>query len=293
MLIAGIDEAGRGPVIGPMVMAILACKPEDEESLKARGVKDSKLILPAKREELFKALQAQFEHEIIELSPEEIDSAVGSKNGDNLNKLEARTTALLIQRLSTRVPLQKVIIDSPAKDGAKYEAEVMASLKELMDKPPELQCEIKADLNYPVVGAASILAKVTRDMRMKMLSEEYGPVGSGYPADPITNQFLSRNWQEGHNFFRKSWATYKKLQDTVGQASLSDFGNKAEEHAGTIKKFDVLKEYGWDFVEPTNQYEVVRMKKGNNTIIRYTTGKQVVQGPDKPDVEKLLEQSGL
>ena len=278
-MIAGIDEAGRGPVFGSMVMAILAT--DDEDKLKRMGVQDSKELSPAKREQLFETLQ-EYEHEIIALSPAEIDAAVESPK-DNLNLLEARTTALLISRLAKRVPFEKVIVDSPAKNGSKYETIVRKTLSEIdPDLQVEIVCEIKADANYPVVGAASILAKVTRDRELAQLSEEHGPLGSGYPADPATQAFLHKHWRDGHSFFRKSWASFKN----AGQSSLTEFDDT--KHRKEIEEFEFLKDHGFVFQEPTNQYEVVRMKKGKTSVIKYTTGKVVVQGPEKEAVEKLL-----
>jgi len=283
-MIAGIDEAGRGPVIGPMVMAIVAT--EDEDALKRMGVRDSKDLAPEVRERLAEEI-LNLPHEIISLPPELIDAAVDGAS-DNLNKLEARTTALLISKILEKAPVEKVIVDSPTKDGKKYEAVVREALEKLTDKKVEIVCEIKADANYPVVGAASILAKTTRDAAVRKIQEEFD-VGSGYPADPKTIDFLGKHWQEGHDFFRKSWKSYKRLADASGQFSLEDFGSKTEEHAEVIQEFEVLKEHGFNFVEPTNQYEVVRMKSEKNTVIRYTTGKIVVQGSGREKIEKLLE----
>jgi len=285
---AGIDEAGRGPVFGPMVMAIVAT--DNEDALQTMGVKDSKDLAPEVRDRLARTI-LDLPHEIIELSPEEIDRAVEG-DLDNLNKLEARTTALLIYKLASYQPFHEVIVDSPAKDGEKYGGVVRAELDKLdtkgITKKIKIVCEIKADANYPVVGAASILAKVTRDAVIKRIELDHGDIGSGYPSDPTTKQYLDRHWQEGHAFFRKSWQSYKRLAEKANQPSLQDFGEHAEEHASVVEEFEFLKDHGFSFVEPTNAYEVVRMKKDKTTIIRYTTGKIVVQGPEKTTVEKLL-----
>ncbi|MDD9954190.1 MAG: ribonuclease HII [Candidatus Woesearchaeota archaeon] len=280
-MIAGIDESGRGPVLASMVMAIAAT--EDEEGLRKRGVRDSKDLTPEKREQLFE--QLDIPHEIISVSPAEIDAAVDGQH-DNLNLLEARTSALLIHKLVQHTPVEKVILDSPTKSTEKYEAVVREALVKLDPKHEHLtlQCEIKADANYPVVGAASIFAKVTRDREIAALKEEFGDIGSGYPADPKTQAFLKSQWKEGHDFFRKSWQSYKRMS----QPTLEDFGEKAPEHKKEVEKFEFLKEHGFSFCEPTNQYEVIRMKKDRTTVIKYTTGKVVVQGPEKEAVEKLL-----
>ena len=291
-MLAGIDEAGRGPVLGPLVMAVVAIQPEQEEQLRKLGVKDSKLLTPETRELLYEQLIEFCSYDIISAEPSEVDRAVnGKREGDSLNKLEARTTALLINNILKQHPVKKIIIDSPTKDGGKYETVVRDALKQLGVKEKlELQCEIKADLNYLVVGAASILAKVTRDRTMRSLEQEFGEIGSGYITDPKTHEFVMKNWQEGHDFFRKSWETYKRLVRDNGQSSLAQF---AEQHQEQIAAFEVLKEEGFMFEEPKNQYEVVRMKRDKNTVIKYTTGKLVIQGPEKEVVEELLKKKGL
>lgn len=287
-MIAGIDEAGRGPVIGPMVMAILAC--EDEAALARLGAKDSKQLLPAQREKIARDLE-QFPHVTIALSPQEIDAAVLGKP-DNLNKLEVRTTARLICELAKQTTLREVIIDSPTRSTEKYEVsvrEAIAKLDEKLAKTITLRCENKADANHPVVGAASILAKVARDHAIDALEAKHGNLGSGYPSDPTTQAFLGKHWREGHEFFRKSWESYQRLARGGEQATLSDFGSKAGEHAEIVREFEYLTEHGFLFEEPTNQYEVVRLRKDKTTVIRYTTGKIVVQGPEKESVELLLK----
>jgi ribonuclease HII len=295
--VAGIDEAGRGPVIGPMVMAIVACK--DEEALRKRGMKDSKLLTAAQRDALAETLlgDSEIKHEVIALSPAEIDMAVQGKDaGDNLNRLEARTTALLIYRIAKRISLASVIIDSPTRNVASYERTV----RELLDKIDRegvtknvlLRAETKADFNHPVVGAASILAKTTRDEAIAQIVKKHGPIGTGYPSDPLTQAFLRSQWQEPHDFFRRSWATYQALAQAKNQSSLVDFDS---EHKETIGEFEALREHGFEFTAPTNPYEVVRMKKDGVTVIRYTTGKLVVQGPDaqRKDAEALLAKMHL
>jgi ribonuclease HII len=303
--IAGIDEAGRGPVIGPMVMAIMACEEQETSRLSRAGVADSKMLTPEKREQLFELVET-FPHEIIALSPQEIGVAVNGKSrGDNLNKLEARTTALLIYRLAKRTPISKVIIDSPTKTTAKHERDVREALDKLdtegVTRKIALVCEIKADANHTIVGGASILAKVTRDAAIRELERSNGPMGSGYPADPRTQAFLGKHWREGHDFFRTSWESYQRLARQGGQSSLASFDEKdaqdsTEEHKHIVVAFEALKAHGFSFLPPTNQYEVVRMKDDAGvTVIRYTTGKLVVQGPDaaRAKTEGLLSTLGL
>lgn len=291
-MIAGVDEAGRGPVLGPMVMAIVAC--DEEDTLRKKGFKDSKLLSPEKREKLAKLLREdeKIKHETIALSPAEIDAAVQG-NGDNLNKLEARTTALLIYRLAKRTKVETVILDSPTRTVASYERMVREALdkidKEKITKKILLRAEIKADFNHPVVGAASILAKTERDAAIALIEKKHGKIGSGYPADPDTQAFLIEHYKEPYDFFRKSWESYQRLVQAKDQKSLSDFG---VERKNAVKEFEQLEEYGFVFQEPTNKYELVRMKSDAGVIIiKYNTGKLLVQGPakEKKVAENLLK----
>jgi len=291
--IAGVDEAGRGPVFGPMVMAIAAVEEDREGDLRAAGVADSKVLSPETRERLARHLEESIPFEVVELSPAEIDAAV-SQDGDNLNRLEARTTALLIHRLSRHVPLAEVIIDSPTRSTDKYAAEVNEALVQL-GHPGQiaLRPEIKADANHAIVGAASIIAKVRRDAAIRALEAKHGPLGSGYPSDPATQAFLGANWREAHDFFRKSWESYRRLAKSDAQPTLASFSPEA--HEGAVKAFEALRGHGFDFLPPTNAYEVVRARKGRVTVVRYTTGKTLVQGPDaeRVAVVGLLAELGL
>ena len=215
MIVAGIDEAGRGPVIGPMMMAICAIDEKELGKLEALGVKDSKLLTPQKREFLFDKIKALCKHNIIRLSPSQIDDALNDRSV-NLNRLEAKTTAVLIKGLRA----DKFIIDCPSNNLQAYK-DLMVHLVNNPDK--NLVVEHKADLNNIIVGAASILAKVTRDREIEQLKKVAGiDFGSGYPSDPLTVAFLKENWNK-FDFFRTSWATYKNVAGTKKQKSLDSF----------------------------------------------------------------------
>jgi len=214
MIIAGIEEAGRGPVIGPMVMAICALEEKKISELISIGVKDSKLITPKNREILFEKIKKICEHEIIILTPEDIDSALNNPEM-NLNKLEGITSAKLINKIKTN----KAILDCPSNNIKAYKEYVQSFIK----KDTEIIAEHKADLNHAIVGAASILAKVTRDKIIEELKKEVNhDFGSGYPSDPKTITFLKKNWNK-HKIFRTTWATYKKVAESKGQRKLEGF----------------------------------------------------------------------
>lgn len=215
MLVVGVEEAGRGPVIGPLVMCAVAINEKDEAKLVNLGVKDSKQLTPRQRESLFdKIKRAVKEFSIIMLSPEQIDEALNSPD-TNLNWLEADTSIKLIKPLKP----DKVILDCPSNNVKAYKSYVKKKLPKI-----EVIAEHKADENYPVVAAASILAKVTRDREIEKIKAKIGQdFGSGYPADPRTVDFLKENWDKHPEIFRKTWACYKKIAHGKSQTTLGGF----------------------------------------------------------------------
>ncbi|MCD4759631.1 ribonuclease HII [archaeon] len=212
--ILGIDEAGKGPVIGPMVLAGVAIEQDKLELLKRMGIKDSKLIPPAIREDLFIEIKKIAKHKIIIISPQEIDVALNSPDS-NLNKLEGIKMAEIINALKA----DESIIDCPSVNTKAF-SEFMDTKIKVKTK---LICEHKADLNYVVVGAASILAKVTRDAEIEKIRKKYGEVGPGYPSNPITIAFLKQNWEKHPHLFRKTWKTYQKVAQSKNQSSLKEY----------------------------------------------------------------------
>lgn len=214
--ILGIDEAGRGPVIGPLVIAGVAIEEGDEKKLTALHVKDSKLLTPKQRKDLYsKILKIAKSHEILIVQPAEIDFAVKGEDGLNLNWLEARKSAEIINKLAPG----KAIIDCPSPNIAEY----TSYIKNLLNTDTELVLEHKADEKYIVVSAASIIAKVTRDEEIAKLKKAYGDIGSGYPADPKTKEFLEENWDKTPEIFRKSWKCYADLAKGKGQKRLGEY----------------------------------------------------------------------
>jgi len=216
MLICGIDEAGRGPVIGPLVICGVLVDEEGEESLKAIGVKDSKLLTPRQREALFEKIKKIVKnYEIIAIEPSEIDMAVDGIGAKNLNFLESNKTIEIINKLSP----ERAYIDCPSPNLRAYKEH----LQDLIKTKTELVVAHKADAKYITVGAASILAKVTRDREIEKLAKKYGEIGSGYPADPITKKFLRENFNKHPEIFRHSWSTMKELKNGKGQKKIGEF----------------------------------------------------------------------
>ncbi len=203
--ILGVDEAGRGPVLGPMVICGALIHEGDEGVLAELGVRDSKLLTPSRREELYDELvRALRAYRLVEVWPREIDEAVGS---GGLNRLEAKIAADLIRELRPDV----AILDAPGRYPESYAFEVG---RRLGDVNAEIVAENRADVNYPVVSAASILAKVHRDRIIERLRDEYGDFGSGYAGDERTIRFL-REWVRERGSLppiaRRSWLTASRI----------------------------------------------------------------------------------
>jgi len=209
MLISGVDEAGRGPVIGPLVIAGVLFKENDLPKLVDLGVKDSKLLSPQKRETLAVQIrELALKWHIVLLSPAEIDRVVESRRKlHKLNRLEAQAMAKVITVLKPDV----VYVDA---------SDVLADrfgdhIAENLSFSPKIISEHKADVKYPVVSAASIIAKVERDKVISQLQKKHGNMGCGYPSDSNTIKFLEdwiRKFGSYPDFVRKSWKTAKRVK---------------------------------------------------------------------------------
>lgn len=215
MYVAGIDEAGRGPVVGPMTMAVVAVDLKHLELLKDLGVTDSKLLSPSKREELYLEIK-KIAKEIhsLKIDANEIDK---KRETISLNTIEAKMASELINKLT--ICPRKLYIDCPDVNPERYHTVVYSYL----DKHQELVVEHKADLNYLPVSAASIIAKVERDSHIRDLEEKYGvELGTGYPHDPKTRKFLESVIREKNipDFVRKSWQTVSDIKDSTKQKKL-------------------------------------------------------------------------
>ena len=287
-LICGIDEAGRGPVLGPLVMCGLLIKEEDEKKLVKIKVKDSKLLTKEKRESLFpKIKDISYKYEILIIEPDEIDEAVNGHDWLNLNKLEANKTAEILNLLNPN----KAIIDAPSNNIASYKRYLMKFVK---NKKIEIILEHKADLNHVVVGAASIIAKVTRDDEIERIKKEIKvDFGSGYMSDPKTVGFLEKYYEEYSYLFRKSWFPYKDIMNKKFQSRLEDFsqfiGEVEDKNKDVMEKLKMLEDLGYKFIPASTEHEHVRMK-GPCTITLYKNGKLLIQGKEenKKAVERIL-----
>ena len=269
-------------------MCGLLIKEEDEKDLVRLKVKDSKLLTKNQREFLFDKIKDTSEkYKLIVIEPKEIDRAVHYHDGLNLNKLEARKSAEILNELKP----DKSIIDAPSNNIKNYKRYLMRFVK---DKTIEIVLEHKADFNYPVVSAASILAKVTRDNEIEKLKKQIGiDFGSGYMSDPKTVEFLKNNFENYPELFRKSWFPYKDLMNQKFQKSLADFTQFLKEEqkhrSHTLEDLKKLEDFGFHFEKPKSEHELAIMK-GPCTVILYKNGKLLVQGIDeaKKNVKKLL-----
>jgi len=218
VLVAGCDEAGRGPVIGPMVLATVAIDKKNLPLLEELGVKDSKLLSPKQREAMYPKIKKLASHVEISIVPSnEIDMRRGI--GTNLNQIEA----LKIAEMLAKIGPDEAYIDSPhSGNPQKFETVIRSMTIEPLDF--EFICEHKADYKYPIVAAASIIAKVERDKAVEKIKKEIGfEFGSGYIADEITKSFLDKNPHAADQFVRKSWQPYKDLMAREKQTTLGEF----------------------------------------------------------------------
>jgi ribonuclease HII len=213
VLVAGVDEAGRGCVIGPLVVAGVLIREEVLPALTRLGVKDSKLLSWKKREVLATEIRRLAEkHMVVKLAPVEIDRVVESRRKlHKLNRLEAQTMARIIESLKP---------DEAYVDAADVlEERFKQHIQEGLSFETKIVAEHKADKTYPVVSAASIIAKVERDREISALIGEYGDFGSGYLADQKTIRFL-KQWLQMHDEYpdcvRKSWKPAKQVKNEKG-----------------------------------------------------------------------------
>ena len=215
MKIAGVDDAGRGPIIGPLVIAGVLLDDKDLSRLMDLGVKDSKRLSPHRREELAAEIRKfVLKYNIATLSPTEIDRVVeNGKRLHKLNRLEAQTMAKVIAILKPDI----AYVDASDVLPDRFKQHIAENLTLKI----QIISEHKADAKYPIVSAASIIAKVERDRAISALQEKYGNIGCGYATDPNTIKFLEkwiRKFGSYPDFVRKSWKPAKRLKMEAGAA---------------------------------------------------------------------------
>jgi len=214
LLLGGIDEAGRGSVIGPLVIAGISFDPTGLESIRNEGITDSKKLSVQKRETLYtKILQSAVSVFVCRISPITIDNYVNHKK---LNLLESRFMTIIADNLRA----DKIIIDACDVKPDRFKQSV---LKNLTSKSVKIYCFHKADTDNLIVSAASIIAKVTRDREIKKIEETLcKKIGSGYPSDPSTKLFLRNHLFDNENkkYIRFSWSPVKNMINEGAQTKL-------------------------------------------------------------------------
>jgi len=208
-LVAGVDEAGRGAVLGPLVVAGVLLDRAGLTELGSVGVKDSKLLTPRRREALAEEIERVAEAIcVVEIRPVDIDQAVlHGHRLRRLNYIEMEAMARILAELRPDV----AYIDACDVNTQRCAATVSSFLQSSTD----IVASHHADRDIPAVSAASIIAKVRRDARIEELGSIYGKMGSGYPSDKTTMLFLGKLLQDTGEppwFVRKSWKTIARLK---------------------------------------------------------------------------------
>ncbi|ESK82240.1 ribonuclease h2 subunit a [Moniliophthora roreri MCA 2997] len=222
--ILGVDEAGRGPVLGPLVYGVAYCPASYQEDLEGLGFADSKTLTAEIRSSLLKTLCSDPDNlawSVRVICPQAISSGMLRKPPINLNRQSQEATVMLIREvLDKGIVLSEVFVDALGNT-TKYQAELSSQFPGI-----KFTVENKADDKFKIVGAASVAAKVTRDACLedwKFEEEGYTPpeaeLGSGYPSDPKTVSWLKACMNPVFGFpkvVRFSWTTVKVLLEKEG-----------------------------------------------------------------------------
>jgi len=218
-MICGVDEAGRGPVSGPLVVA--GVNFENDLELIENNVCDSKKIKPEIREILSKRIKKiATNYEILIIYAADIDDM---RKVMTLNEIEVNAFSKIVEKLKPDV----CYVDAADVNEKRFGKNILSKLS----FRPEIISKHKADERYPIVGAASILAKTKRDEEVKIIAQELEkkldiPFGSGYPADPVTQKFLRmwiKTFGELPPHTRHSWKTAKNLLKNSKIKKLDEF----------------------------------------------------------------------
>lgn len=212
-MFCGVDEAGKGAVLGPLVIAAVGCR--TARDLSGIPVKDSKLLSPPERSRLFDRITEKCTASILVIDAADVDIL---RRCGSMNLLMARAHAAVIRELRPKT----AYVDACDVIAVRYGRMVASCL----DFPCTIISEHHADENRPAVSAASIVAKVTRDRLVRELSPVYGEIGSGYPSDGKTVAFLEQYIRENGRAppcARSSWETVKTLICRAEQSDLSQY----------------------------------------------------------------------
>ena len=202
MQICGIDDAGRGSMLGPLVIAGVSLDKRKLRKLSSLGVKDSKKLSPKSREQLYKKIiEIADDYYIAKISPKSIDANVKKHC---LNDLEAKHMAKVVSKLNPDTSY----VDSCDVNPNRFGREI----SKLSDNR-KIKSYHHADSRFVIVSAASILAKVSRDRAIARLRKNHN-LGSGYPSDSVTVKFVTKYYKMNHimpSFVRKSWKPVQRI----------------------------------------------------------------------------------
>jgi ribonuclease HII len=214
-MICGVDEAGKGPVIGPLVVA--AVKIKNAKDIDNLGVKDSKQLTSAKRKKLAEIIKSEFDYAIEIIEPEIVDEY---RKQNKLNELNREAFERLISKLNPNV----AYVDAADVNEHRFGKQIKEKLTNENDT--DVISMHKADAKIDVVAAASIIAKETRESEVEKIKGKIGDFGSGYPSDAKTIKFLKSFYADNGKWpvgTRKSWKTLERIRPVK---TLEEFGEK-------------------------------------------------------------------
>ena len=214
-MICGVDEAGKGPVLGPLVVAAVAV--DNAKDIQDLGIKDSKQLTPAKRKELANLIKNKFSFAIEIIEAARVDEY---RKQNKLNDLNREAFEKLISKLNPNV----AYVDAADVNEHRFGKQIKEKLTNENDT--DVISMHKADAKIDVVAAASIIAKETRENEIEKLKDKLGDFGSGYPSDERTIKFLKSFYADNGKWptgTRKSWKTVKRIRPVK---TLDDFGEK-------------------------------------------------------------------
>jgi len=202
MIICGVDDAGRGSMIGPLVISGITIDKKNVKKLKSIGVQDSKKLSSKKREILYKKIiEIVDDYYVVRISPKTIDQNVFKHK---LNHLEAKNMAKVIKKLDPHT----AYVDSCDVDYKRFGREISS-----LTSNSRIVSRHHADSRFTVVAAASIIAKVSRDKSIHRLKKNFD-LGSGYPSDKNTVKCVKKllsSRKQSYPFIRMSWKPVQKI----------------------------------------------------------------------------------
>ena len=273
-IILGIDEAGRGPVMGPMVYACAYWKEEyDKDIRKKFKFNDSKALRAEEREKMFENIKSHpniIRYELIILPPDYISKEMLKREKVSLNQISQDSAKKLIKMaMDKKANIRKIFVDTV---GPAESYEILLK-KSLPDDTIQVKVEPKADATYECVSAASIVAKVTRDSIIETLEKTDKECGSGYPSDPKTKEWLKNNYDNVFGFGREvrfSWKTVDNMfKENGNKCEWEDYDSEEESQKKNKEKTkEIIKEKEKEKqTEKDKQKEEIKKKKEEKEII--------------------------